>query len=106
MAHRQMYSIARLMRQTAVLNRIPATVRSWSSAREVPPPNNVLRFVEDYWDIISNYVREPGKTAVTLHNSSPTRSVAHTVSFYKVSFLLVLQPRNWPYATQLSCKSC
>ncbi|KAI9285209.1 malonyl-CoA decarboxylase-domain-containing protein [Umbelopsis sp. AD052] len=60
MTHRQMYSIARLVRQTAVQNRMPATVRYSSNAREPPPPNNVLRFVEDYWDIISNYVREPG----------------------------------------------
>jgi hypothetical protein len=65
MTHRQMYSIARLVRQTAVRNRVPATIRYWSSAREPPPPNNVLRFVEDYWDIISNYVREPGNVALT-----------------------------------------
>ncbi|CAM0139794.1 unnamed protein product [Umbelopsis sp. WA50703] len=33
-----------------------------SNAGDFPPaqPTNVLRFVDDYWAIISNYVREPG----------------------------------------------
>lgn len=89
MTHRQMYSIARLVRQTAVRNRMPVTVRYWSSSREPPPPNNVLRFVEDYWDIISNYVREPGK--VTLNSTQPKKPsyfVAHnscTLGFFSFS---------------------
>lgn len=64
MAHRQMYSMARRIKSMPMLNRFTSTARHWSTARDPPPPpNNVLRFVEDYWAIISNYVREPGKLA-------------------------------------------
>lgn len=64
MAHRQMYSMTRRIKSMPMLYRFTSTARHWSTARNPPPPpNNVLRFVEDYWAIISNYVREPGKLA-------------------------------------------
>lgn len=79
MAHRQMYSMARRIRPMAMLNRIPATARHWSTARDPPPPNNVLSFVEDYWAIISNYVREPGNMTCYFPHIDPIFHGTHCI---------------------------